>query len=247
MFLSAMISNACIIPSWRSFKPCNYFEFFWSFNCVYSRKNGLCLQVLYIQLVVLVHAVVFVVILDEDEWEWFFLFILVMMVAINVVSDICSDERECDKYLMINGMMMNVMMNVDVIWVIWLQMLIQIGNMVRYVEVIMDDPTTWWSNAHVFTEIHDFTQFRLTANNIKKFQGQKCLAEGKGLVIIKLPDSDMIIPLLPSYYYPTAPNNIIGLSPIKEWTKFRSVRLEALDWIRFVDRNGKTVRLPTNK
>ena len=57
----------------------------------------------------------------------------------------------------------------------------------------------------------------------------------------------MIIPLYPSYYCPTAPNNIIGLSPIKEYTKFRSVRLEVLDWIRFVDRNGKTVRLPTNK
>ena len=71
------------------------------------------------------------------------------------------------------------------------------------------------------------------------------MTEGKGLVIIKLPDSDIILPLFPAYYCPTAPNNIIGLPAVKQYTKFRSVRLESLSWIRFVDKDGRTARYDT--
>ena len=57
----------------------------------------------------------------------------------------------------------------------------------------------------------------------------------------------MIMPLYPVYYCPTAPNAIIGLSPIKEYLQYRVVRLEALSWIKFVDKDGKTWRSNTDK
>ena len=103
------------------------------------------------------------------------------------------------------------------------------------------------ANAHVFTNIKYFIQFKPTSHFIQAFQGQKCLVEGKGVVFIQLPDSNIFIPLYPAYYCPTAPNNIIGLSAIKSYTKFRSVRLEVLSWIRFIDHDGNSWRANTCK
>ena len=57
----------------------------------------------------------------------------------------------------------------------------------------------------------------------------------------------MIIPLYPCYYCPTAPNNIMGLPAVKHYTKFRSICLEVLSWIRFVDKNGISSRSETCK
>ena len=69
------------------------------------------------------------------------------------------------------------------------------------------------------------------------------MVEGKGIVIIQIPSSKLIIPCWPAYYSPSAPNNIIGLPAIKSHLQFRSVRTECLDWIRFVDKSGNAIRI----
>ena len=48
----------------------------------------------------------------------------------------------------------------------------------------------------------------------------------------------MIVPLYPSYYAPDFPQNTISPTAIKFYNKFRSVKSEALDWIRLVDEVG---------
>ena len=74
------------------------------------------------------------------------------------------------------------------------------------------------ANASVFNNKSYFIQFHQTKQTLQAFQGVKCLTEGIGLVIIRIPNTDMVIPIFPSYYCSTAPHNIIGLSAIKHHT-----------------------------
>ena len=41
------------------------------------------------------------------------------------------------------------------------------------------------------------------------------------------------------------PQNTVSTTAIKKYNEFRSVRQEALEWIRFTDSNGKSVRIRT--
>ena len=103
------------------------------------------------------------------------------------------------------------------------------------------------ANAFVFNNIKYFIQYKQIEHKIYAFEGSKCKAEGLGVVIIRIPDSNMIIPCWSAYYCPQAPHNIIGLSAIKSHLRFRSVRQEVLSWLRFVDHNGHSVRVDTDQ
>ena len=53
----------------------------------------------------------------------------------------------------------------------------------------------------------------------------------------------LIIPLYPVYYAPTFPQNTVSPNSIKHYNKFRSVRSEALDWIRMVTHVGQKIHI----
>ena len=62
--------------------------------------------------------------------------------------------------------------------------------------------------------------------------GRKFPAKGFGLVIPKILKTNIIIPLLPSYYMPQNQQNTIIQNALKHYNKFRSVRTEALRWLQ---------------
>ena len=61
--------------------------------------------------------------------------------------------------------------------------------------------------------------------------------EGKGLAVVKI--DTMYVPLWPCFYSPKSKHSIIGVSAIKSFQHFRSIRIEVNDWIRFVDEHAR--------
>ena len=84
------------------------------------------------------------------------------------------------------------------------------------------------SNSHVFIGITMFAYIRPVKCNVQIINGSKALAKGFGLVIIKIPKTNIIIPFWPPYYMPQNPQNIISQTTIKHYNQFRSVITEAL-------------------
>ena len=100
------------------------------------------------------------------------------------------------------------------------------------------------SNSHIFDNIayfHNFTQIKGTITQVTGDIGHH---EGVGIVLIRLHE-ELIIPLYPCYLMTNNPQNTVSTTAIKKYNEFRSVRQEALEWIRFTDSNGKSVRIRT--
>ena len=102
------------------------------------------------------------------------------------------------------------------------------------------------SNSHVLTDIENFLQYKEGPIKIQQLSGTTSSARGYGIEVIRIPKTDMIIPLWPVYHMPENPQNTLSQNALKDYNKFRSVRTEALQWIKFTNHLGNTSRLHTN-
>ena len=73
--------------------------------------------------------------------------------------------------------------------------------------------------------------------------GGKAPAKGFDLVIIKIPNKNIIIPLWPSYYMPQTPQNTISQTTLKNYNQFRSVRTEDLIWLKITTDTGMKLKV----
>ena len=88
------------------------------------------------------------------------------------------------------------------------------------------------SNSHLFSNITIFTYTRPEKCNVKITNGRKSPAKGLGTLIIRVPITNIIIPLWPSYYIPQTPQNAIIQTTLKHYNEFIRVRNEALRWLK---------------
>ena len=102
------------------------------------------------------------------------------------------------------------------------------------------------SNSHIFDNVTYFHSFTQTKGTITQVTGDIGHHEGVGIVLIWIQE-ELIIPLYPCYLMKNNPQNTISTTAIKKYNDFRSVRIEALEWVRFTDANGKSVRVRTNQ
>ena len=73
------------------------------------------------------------------------------------------------------------------------------------------------SNSHVFTNITMFTYIIPVKCNVQIINGRRSPAKGSGLVIVKIPKTNIIIPLWPSYYMPQNPQNEMNQTALKHY------------------------------
>ena len=79
--------------------------------------------------------------------------------------------------------------------------------------------------------------------NVKILNGRKYPAKGFGLVITKIPNTNITIPLGPSYYMPQNPQKTISQTELKHYNEFRSVGTEALRWVKITTDIGMKLKL----
>ena len=84
------------------------------------------------------------------------------------------------------------------------------------------------SNSHVFTDVIMFTYIRPVKCNVQVINGSTASETGFGLVVIKIPKTNIVIPLWPSYSMPQNPQNIINQNALNYYNQFMSVRTEAI-------------------
>ena len=68
--------------------------------------------------------------------------------------------------------------------------------------------------------------------NVQILNGSKSPTKRFGLVTIKIPKTNIIISLWPSYYMQQNPQNTISKTAIKHYIEFISVRTEYLRWVK---------------
>ena len=68
--------------------------------------------------------------------------------------------------------------------------------------------------------------------NIKILNRSKDPAEGFGIIMVKIPETNRIIPLCPSYYMPQNTQRPISKTFLKQYNQFRSIIAEALRWLQ---------------
>ena len=82
--------------------------------------------------------------------------------------------------------------------------------------------------------------------NVQILNVRKAPAKVFGLVIIKIPNTNMIIPLLPSYYMPHKPKNTISQNSLKHYNEFVNVRTESLRWVKMTTDTGLKFKVETS-
>ena len=88
-----------------------------------------------------------------------------------------------------------------------------------------------------------FTYIRPVKCNVHIINVRKSNEECFSLVIVKIPETNIIIPLWPSYYIPKNPQNTIIQTPLNHWNQFRSVRSEALRWLKITTDTVKKLKV----
>ena len=68
---------------------------------------------------------------------------------------------------------------------------------------------------------------------------------GIGIVLGRI--GNIIIPLYPSYLMVDNPQNTISTTAIKQYNEYRSVRTEALEWVKFTSAEGQSARVHTER
>ena len=102
------------------------------------------------------------------------------------------------------------------------------------------------SNFHVFTDIKLFAYIRPVQCIVKLLNGSKSPEKGFGLVIIKPPRTNIIIPLWPSYYMPHNLQNKISRTTFKNYNEFINVITEALRWVQLTIDIGMKFKVETS-
>ena len=80
------------------------------------------------------------------------------------------------------------------------------------------------SNFYVFTKTNMFIYICHVKWNMKILNGSKAPAKSIGLVIIKIPKTNIIIPLWQKYYIPQIPQNKTSQIELKYYNQFRNVK-----------------------
>ena len=101
------------------------------------------------------------------------------------------------------------------------------------------------SNANIFTDEGYFHIITRIEGTITQVTGNPGVYTGIGIVLWKI--GDIIILLYPSYLMEINPQNTISTTAIKKYNEFRSVRVEALEWIKLTTAEGKSTRVPTER
>ena len=97
----------------------------------------------------------------------------------------------------------------------------------------------------MFTDIKIFNYIRTIKCNVQILNGRKAPAKCFGLVIVKTPKTKIIIPLWPSYDMPLNTQNEIIQTALKHNNQFRSVRTEALRWLKIITDTVKKLKVET--
>ena len=87
------------------------------------------------------------------------------------------------------------------------------------------------SNSHIFANITMFTYIRPVKCNVKILNSSKDPSKVIGIVIIKIPKSNIIITFWPTYYIAQNRQYTINETALKHYNQFRSVKTEALWWL----------------
>ena len=66
-----------------------------------------------------------------------------------------------------------------------------------------------------------------------------------GIVLVTFPPTKIPYVLYPCYHMPNNPQNTLGLTPIKYYNCARVARVEALDWMHLVNKEGKSIKVRT--
>ena len=66
-----------------------------------------------------------------------------------------------------------------------------------------------------------------------------------GIVLATFPPSKIPYVLYPSYHMPNNPQNTLGMTPIKYYNGVRVARVEALEWMQLVNKDGKSTKVRT--
>ena len=94
------------------------------------------------------------------------------------------------------------------------------------------------ANSHIFRNKKSFWKYVPTSSLIQQVSGSTATCEGIGIVLARFPGLESIFPLFPCYHMSNNPQDTLGLPPIKFYNKARSVRAEALSWLKIVHQNG---------
>ena len=78
-------------------------------------------------------------------------------------------------------------------------------------------------------------------------QVRESIAKYQGIGIHLAKIGDLIIPLYPTYLMAHNPQNTLSTTAIKKYNEFRSVRIEALEYLKLTDNRDKSTRIHTNK
>ena len=90
----------------------------------------------------------------------------------------------------------------------------------------------------MFNDIKLFSYIIPVQCNLKIDNNRKSPAKGFGIVIIKTPKKNIIIPLWTSYYIPQKSQNTISQTSLKHYNEFINVRTEALRWMQMKTYTG---------
>ena len=99
------------------------------------------------------------------------------------------------------------------------------------------------SNSQIFALRKHFWTFTPIKGKITQVTGDEGEYLGIGIVLARI--GDIIVPLYPSYYMPGNPQNTISTTAIKRYNDYRSVRIEALEWFKITNQEGKSTRVST--
>ena len=87
------------------------------------------------------------------------------------------------------------------------------------------------------------TYIRLVKFNVFIPNRSKSPVKGFGLVVVKTPKTNIIIPLWLSYYMPQNPQNKMSQTELKHYNKFRSIRNEAVRWLQITKHTQKKLKV----
>ena len=80
---------------------------------------------------------------------------------------------------------------------------------------------------------------------LKILNGSKSREKGFGLVIIKIPKTNIIITLWKSYYIPQNPQNTISKTTLKYYNPLKSIITEAMRWFKITTYTGNKIKAET--
>lgn len=103
------------------------------------------------------------------------------------------------------------------------------------------------SNVHICTDKSLFYQLKSTTSGMQQVSGTQVSTKGIGVVIIKFPIHNYILPLYPVYYIPTNPQNTLSPSAIKLYNEYSNINVSTLTSITFTTHKGHTFTIPTDK